>query len=216
MEIIGITGRLGSGKTYYSNQLLESFKDEGKVCIKLSFADPIKKILFEKFGLSKYGNILDFSNYKIKETINDSLNVITIRLYNENFDFSELIEKSNILDIFSKIDEKNYEISFRHIIQKFGTEIARSYNNNIWIDYMNQQINTFSMVVDIILIDDLRFLNEYEFINSFKNSKIIGLVTYEEKILRRRQKTIEIDKHSSETEIDLILDKIPKINIIEN
>jgi hypothetical protein len=55
----------------------------------------------------------------------------------------------------------------RGILQKIGTDIGRNRNPDIWVKVIELFINTFGEEYDIIIIPDVRFLNEVEY---FKNS----------------------------------------------
>jgi hypothetical protein len=89
--------------------------------------------------------------------------------------------------------EKKTEFS-RMMMQKIGTEIVRRVDPDYWCKVMwNTLKNTFLHEPNfIVIIDDLRFLNEYKMINSLG-----GMVVRIVRDMKQRK-----DNHQSETEMD--------------
>lgn len=89
----------------------------------------------------------------------------------------------------SKIDFLN--VSYRHLAQTLGTEWGRGLiNDDIWLNVLQRKINSYKNTKNLI-ISDVRFNNEAEFIKN-NNGIIIQII----------RDTGNIDKHPSEKGID--------------
>jgi len=81
----------------------------------------------------------------------------------------------------------------RWLLQKIGTDIIRNQiNPNFWVDKMTDKI--INCKEKIIIIDDIRFLNERKFVLDF-NGVLIKII---------RNNVYNNDTHQSEIEIDLL------------
>jgi len=65
----------------------------------------------------------------------------------------------------------------RKLLQLIGTEVGREYLSDIWIRYLilrgQQQLDINTKHKNIIIIDDLRFINEAEWIKEYNGGPII-------------------------------------------
>lgn len=146
--IIGLVGKLQSGKTTVANILKEFYPSS----IKIAFGDAVKEMIL-KAGLCTREE-----------------------LWGVKTDFSRLM------------------------MQKIGTDIIRKQvSNNFWIDKMREKINHIleSKSDSVIIIDDVRFINEAELVRNL-NGKLIRIVRPS---LQQNKKE---NLHLSETEQDLI------------
>jgi hypothetical protein len=235
-EIYGFVGEMGSGKTYYALQKVKELKSDGKTVLMISWADPIKSILYRNFGLLKSGqsselaeNLNKLSSTDFIRTIRESITFTISRLQKHlsNDDFEKfdkaLKENENILiqikdDISNNI---NYDENFRKLIQIVGTEIGRSLYNNIWID---STLNDITLAFDYniaqcAIIDDIRFRNEmdkfYDFGILNKYTTIIyginsTISTRAERLMINPKDLEDFRKHDSEKNIIELLSLIPK------
>lgn len=162
--IIGVTGKLGSGKDYITNNVIIPVLEKMNYrYLQCAFADQIK------------------------------VNVMT----KNNISYEDVYE--------NKTKES------RRLLQFEGTEIGRSYNRNIWVNYMDNWMKVHSSRgINVFVISDVRFKNEYEFI---KNNSQIGLVVKivapkrnESRLLKESNGDMEvynsISKHASECDLD--------------
>ncbi len=129
-RVIGIHGYMHSGKdtvaTMLKNTLVSKYKFKEEEIEIYSFADPIKKILIEYFGLTHD----DVYTQEGKIRFNN--------------DFGMLV---------------------RQILQKFGTEAMRNkLHRAVWTIAMKYKIEKSK--AKVIIIPDVRFLNEFKFIKS--------------------------------------------------
>lgn len=83
----------------------------------------------------------------------------------------------------------------RKIMQFLGTEVVRKIKPNYWIEVMEEKINFLYSEVpkSIIVIPDVRFLNEAKFVKAHNGY-----------IIRVNRKIDIVDNHASEIEQDVI------------
>jgi hypothetical protein len=169
--IIAITGHKQAGKNTIAEMLINIAQLYGIEFECHSFAYKLKQIT----SILTDCKLSDLENNKFKET-----------KYIPEFLFPFLQEG----------DTPNYST----FLQRFGTDILRKYNTDLWIDsILNSYNNTQNWI-----ITDTRFENEAKRIKEIDlNSIIIKIV---------RPDNQEIDNHSSETSIDCINEDITIIN----
>lgn len=88
----------------------------------------------------------------------------------------------------------DYPLSVRQALMDVGTGLGRTYKKNIWLEAFEKTYNE-NINKDIIIISDLRFFNEYEFL------KLKGFY-----IIKIYRDTINTINHQSETEQDGLSD----------
>jgi len=84
------------------------------------------------------------------------------------------------------------DASGRRLLQDIATA-GRRYNSEIWVNCMLERINMVQHNLDVIIIDDLRFLNEAKLVRNFQG-KII-------KVYGRGHDLGIFGEHQSETEL---------------
>lgn len=155
----------------------------------------------KRSGKDYISNIIK-SQYTNKNIIKfaDKLYEVVKVLFNIDRD---IIEKSPDLNIKEKLIVYN-DKSLRFFLQQFGTEFIREkIGKNFWIDTLIQ--NNLQLIENNnAIIADVRFLNELNCINDYKNIKIL--------IINNNTST---DSHSSETllepnNFDIVLDNSNK------
>jgi phosphomevalonate kinase len=161
--IIGISGKMGTGKDYLANQIIIPFlKKHGKQCLQLAFADQIK------------------------------VNAMT--RHNLNFD-----------DVYVEKTHKT-----RNLLQYEGTENGRNVlGEDIWIRYFDSWRKVLSSRgIDAIVVTDVRFHNEVDYIRSQRGLLIrINAPLRNEKRLQQESggdvsKYNKISSHKSECSLD--------------
>ena len=192
--IIGLTGKIGSGKTFLANALVDRYG-----FVRLAFGDSLKKIVYECFGLDdRYKqepvtqNHIDYLQAAI-----DKLNSILLSL---GFDGLSTFELGTIQAIFV-----NRGTAYRKLLQYVGTEIFRARDSEFWTKLMFSRLINSNF--DKIVIDDVRFTNEFKLVrmNGLFNSFIVRLVS-------DYNVDSTISNHASETEVDKIPYDIKLIN----
>jgi hypothetical protein len=173
--IIGITGKLGSGKDYIANNVvipvLEKYasanKDIGRF-MQCAFADQIK------------------------------VNVMT---------------KNNIS--YTDVYENKTSVS-RQLLQKEGTDIGRKKDKDIWIRYIDNWMKVYyHRGINIFVLTDVRFKNEYEFVKFNQDAisiiiKIVADKRNNERLITESGGSIalyeKISEHPSECDLDDLRD----------
>ena len=129
MKLIGLSGKLGSGKNYIAEKIIAPFFQDKYNILIIGFGDQVKNELYAR-----------------------DLSLTYDLLY----------------------DHKSFES--RKKLQEYATEYGRDkYNQDMWIRGLDMQIQTFcnrSPKEVLIIICDVRFQNEAEYIKSHKNSKL--------------------------------------------
>lgn len=182
-KIIGFAGRKRSGKSALCEHLKET---QGATII--TIASALKELCADMLNLS-VDELLQFKddincNFIPKNniTINKVVNVICQELPN-----TPMSDIQNLIKIgfeTGKFDD------IRSVLQYVGTDILRKYNNNWHVEKMIQSIKKAPS--DIVVIDDVRFPNEYEAIND------LGGTTF---FIIRPDLNISISNHISETSL---------------
>jgi len=103
----------------------------------------------------------------------------------------------------------------RSLLQKEGTENGRDkYGKDIWIKYLDNWITIFAnRCIDVIVINDLRFLNEYNWLRK-RNATIIKIDSPKRNYQRLFKESKgdlnlleNVRNHISECELDNLIDK---------
>jgi hypothetical protein len=119
-----------------------------------------------------------------------------------------VMTKNNIVydDVY-----KNKTSFSRELLQKEGTDIGRVNDRNIWVKYMSNWINVFyNRGISNFVINDVRFINEYEYIknNGGIMIKIIAPNRNNKRLLEESNGDTlilnRISNHCSECDLDIL------------
>lgn len=166
-----------------------------------------------KIGVGKDFIAKKLSNYLIKHRVSNVILSFADQLkINSMIGFEKTFEECFI----SKTE------SSRKFLQTYGTGCRDEYGENIWIEYLEAWINVLSMRnVKIVIISDVRYKNEFDFIKS-QNGMLIKIdaeLRNFSKIFEETngnsEKLKEIQQHVSETTMDNFPDEIYDI-IVDN
>jgi len=185
MLIIGIAGLMGSGKDTAANIIKSEIYPNEKVKI-LKFATRLKKSV---------AALLDVSEEMLEDRKFKDSYVEELKSYAVDFWFDEKQKKhwgnqmynteyfntTNERDLF--INTKNVIVkdtqvvkpTVRQLLQEYGTKFLRGYNKEVHINFMKSEINKYKDY-DVLIISDVRFHNELEFIVKYENSATLGLL----------------------------------------
>ena len=94
-----------------------------------------------------------------------------------------------------EVIEENKDV-FRGLLQKWGTDFRRKKNEKYWIDKVRTEISFLRDNVDVVIITDVRFLNEVDYIKNECKGFIIRINGSEQRMLE--------STHRSEIELDTI------------
>lgn len=183
--IVGVNGLKRSGKDTIG-EYLESIHGYSRT----SFASPLKRTCEIYFNAS---GIKEDEREEVREFLILERS-ITRAASSLGFSAQELFKfQERFHDVFDKystlLDDSygKYSMTYRQMLQLFGTEVCRYFKDDIWIALASEQIKT----LDNVVITDVRFNNEAAMIRS------IGGVVIEV----NRAGTIS-DGHASESKID--------------
>lgn len=161
--ILSIYGRNQSGKTTLANMLVDE-------CgfIKISFADALRKLVKSYFGID--------TSWKVKE----SWDVFDTN-YFEQLDklFSVIEDKKGIKEeIKIKIMKSTTRYAaYRTTLEMIGTEVVRDIViDEIWVAVLAYDILYQTSKGNNIVIDDMRFKNEYNLLKKL-NAKLIRITS---------------------------------------
>lgn len=235
-EIILFAGGIGSGKAYQMNKIVTKLKETGNFITMISFADPIKKMVKELYGVDKNGVILK----NVQETdvfvgMNNILNKInnyahvTEEFRDEIFNAPFITEyEITHVNLFGAIKSNKIEViksATRKMMQIIGTEIGQKVKKTIWPNHGFGIIKDLStdFYVDYAIVDDLRFL--FEFIYGqikLPEFKITPYYIEASKETRAKRRNISIEQlelesqHFSERESLEVLLPYMKLHYPEN
>lgn len=139
--IIGISGKIASGKTTIRNHLESKYGFVG-----VSFADPMK-------ALEKIHN--SYPENEWLTNIGYITTAVTIN-FRQAEELKKLLYKCFVSNPVMA-GQKN-----RKLLQEIGTEVGRKFNERIWIDFALKRARFNNRTV----IDDVRFKNELEALSS--------------------------------------------------
>ncbi len=175
--IIGLAGKKQCGKTEIAKHI--SAKTNMMI---YRFAGTLKDLIFEMSGLN--------DNDKIShKRLNRTINYFVLNKYLKKYGYEKLTE--NEIDHIKAIEYNDIGVIYRTLLQYVGTNILRNRNPNHWI----QEFSKLTYGNKSYIVDDIRFINEYNYINGLSSSKIYKVI---------RPSIDDNDNHESEAEIDKI------------
>lgn len=189
--IIGVAGRIGTGKSYVINMLtfyVESRGHEVKIVFLMKGVEDALKAFVDN---------REFIYDKFKDKV----------MYN-NFwrDLYERLEHI-FIDLYEKYHDKNFSYYWRKKMMQDISIVGRKMETKYWLNQLD-----LTGLYDVCFIDDVKFLNEYKFLKD-KGGYIIRVDSPMELVLKRTGLTeseyTDLLSHVSENEIDLMsFDKI--------
>lgn len=185
MNVIALTGRAGSGKDTTA-QILQYILDSSD----LDQVVNVQEEILDSFESQIFSGYNDVSNYHILKFAWPVYQIVGI-LLNRN---PEMI----MLDRKFKDTIQYKKLTGRQLLQKVGTECFRDViGTDIWLDIMDRHLSGLYSQgnVDGVIISDLWFVNEAEFLAEKWKATIIKMAG--------RDSGVPVT-HPSEAEISLI------------
>jgi adenylate kinase family enzyme len=183
MEKIIIVGKMASGKTTVANHLCDKWG-----YTKIALADPIHQIV----------NLLE------SDKSNDEIFIECIGKYYD----VDLMQRAMFYKVFD--DTRKIPLEFpkpRKRLQYLGTDgVRQRIDKNFWIKFT--ELRSEQLGVNKIVMDDIRFRDEYDFFANRNWTPIKLIISNYEQDRRLRKLYGEYDpdilKHSSELDQDII------------
>lgn len=196
--ILGLSGKRGSGKDTYANEIIRQF--DGMVYV-TSFAERLKVEL--------EGFLLDYSNLK-KAGLEPAKTLCDIY----SLDMKEFEQLETIIlnaEEYPDIDIYKRSNATRQLLQVYGTNIVRKRNPDRWLypietnfSYYSRSLSNLEEGLDfLILVTDVRHINEKELIENL-GGRVVRLLTTENRIVGRDNfvENEDLVRHESETALD--------------
>ena len=166
--LIGFSGKKNAGKSTLSRFLQEELRKCDISSRVIGFGYPLKMTVHRLFGVPIE---LLFGSYENKLEPTD--------LYWED------------MPVYGGHITKSGRMSVRDLLQHFGTDIGRQMYKNVWCNALYNEILTLDPMPVILFIDDVRFVNECEWVKD-KHGKVVRLTRVID----------SSDMHESETALD--------------
>lgn len=169
--IIGLVGNAGSGKSTVSSMIVKNAKN----VYRMSFASPIKEyvsVVFHFPYYSIYGGSSQREALFTEFAHPERWNNVVIRnrgvanewcrtLFPGDKDKSDALRASLDVWILRLRDESvNKGLTPRRALQLIGTECGRAIEGDIWINHAIREIDAVKPTIEVIVIEDVRFINE--------------------------------------------------------
>lgn len=176
--ITGFLGNMGSGKTYMAQYL---YHYHPTLSYLTNFAKPIKEIALAagitKDGKKKISPIIT-GDEMIAKIIQKSYELLPEIIVDKMFRNKEkCYTLKNLLNSYAMAESNEVRATFaRKIYQFIGTEMGREEGSeDIWVLALDNDVEKHASKKRIIIIDDVRFLNEAKFVKQ-NNGYIIRLI----------------------------------------
>jgi len=192
--LVLMSGKINSGKNYYSSLLKEQFEGMGLSVAEDLFAKGLKDGCSEDF--EQLSNVFDTELSKIQATLG---------AYFDAFDRISCSAEDSILHEIDKLKFKKHNFYedktpiTRSLLQIYGTEVFRNrVDDNIWVKNMSDRINSEYPDVDVVIVTDLRFENELSMTYEYISDRRIVPIRINRNISRRGNE----HTHPSECALD--------------
>ena len=186
-KCIGLGGKLGSGKTFLADCLVNYINSQqADMAVRRSFADQLRNHIENEIGIP-------VKRYKHNFDEVDSNSLIAAKIL-----IMEHCDSVGIDPIIGLMEERlnscvTYNDVYRFSLQHVGTEL---YRNQVDNDYWAKSIANTLDVNKITVIDDARFLNELGVVDDHGISTyVIALTEYMKSV------DDKVEKHGSETSV---------------
>lgn len=184
IKIIGIGGYARSGKDTACEFIKDEIKELAIPSFRYALADPIKKQVNEIFlwdNRHGYGELKEVSfelmmDLRILErVIDESFGEFGVDAHALAEKFHEILFRNGCVEYtmpFAGLTK--VKVSPRQMYQLWGTEFAReNISDTIWFDIAETKAD--SNKGSVMIIPDIRFLNEAEWINDNPDAVLIGI-----------------------------------------
>lgn len=189
--VIGISGKLGSGKNYLADQIIAILHKLGYTTSETSYATALKNELTNVYQLIKRNASPHIIAEKMQITLEEAAHLVAISI--------EELTANPSLTGWHKTP------TVRAGLQYLGTDVRRKKDNDYWVKQIDQYVDK---TVDYVFIPDVRFVNEADWIKDHYDGFLYRVEVPVEVIIRRayeRDKVVYTEEqlnHRSETALD--------------
>jgi hypothetical protein len=148
--IIGISGKIGSGKNYLAEKLMQELESLGHTIAESSFAGGLR---------AELNRIIKTIKVEVLEGNNGEAIIEKVKtMYNLTKDEASLMYSCLINDIvhIDGLNANSRTESIRRALQILGTDIRRNQDHDYWVKMFFQHVPD----ADFVLVTDVRFPNE--------------------------------------------------------
>lgn len=192
MTLIGINGKLGSGKTTFAELLLNQLGNGSKRGVIVNFADDLKNEASNYLAANGTKKTLDLLEGYIPEDLLIQIKAGFDEWENRGYSLSTMLIKEALYNMRGDEVKK----LLRPYVQAWGTEYRRKhFGDNYWVEKTMKRIESLDKRgVSFVLLSDMRFPNEYEAVLDYP-----GITC---RIVRPGLPKNEYSDHPSETSLD--------------
>lgn len=148
--IIGISGKIGSGKDYLTGKLVKHLKETNHTTDHTSFATPLKAELNQVIAHIRENK--GSTDEEIADIINRDMNMG----YENAYDLVQLLREEVTGDM--ELNAYSRTLKIRTGLQDLGTKIRRAQNPDYWTEKFLETVE--ASTADYIFVSDARFPNE--------------------------------------------------------
>lgn len=182
--IIGIAGKKGTGKNTVADMIQKKAEHIGLKVAQVAFGDAVKTEVSQAYEIDKnlcYTQEGKNTKVQFKMNVNDP----------------RLPKNEECIKIVPDADDNLWECPVRVLLQWYGTEFRRKQDPDYWVKKTNKDINELCQLYDIIIINDVRFPNEYGLIKMYPMHYLCRMNPY-----KGYEATHTEANHASETSLD--------------
>lgn len=207
MTIIGISGKIGSGKNYLAEKLIQELTSLGYTTSEASFAAALRSELNRMIKTIKVDYI---DAVPFKQTIHHMSDIYSMTLGEAALMHALLID--DVVE-YGDFNANSRTEGVRRALQILGTDIRRKNDNDYWVKEFHRTVPDS----DFILVTDVRFPNEADSVVEHEGIMIrleVSQDVINERVQGRDglQYSADALAHPSET----ALDNYEKFDIIVN
>jgi hypothetical protein len=179
LKLLGIRGKKGVGKNFVAEVLERLLFSHGLKVELMAFADPLKEMLVEPFGIDR---AMLFGNVDDKESPTE-------------YQWERIPEAIRSKEFSGRTGA----MSVRDMLKFVGTDLMRQlFDQQIWVKAMCRKIDLSH--ADVVLITDVRFPNELSMVRDYGGRVIMV------KGVQRAKTVLKADIHSTENALDGFLE----------
>lgn len=176
MRLIGFSGKMGAGKTTAARHAIEAFGGT-----KIALADSVKEEVAEFLESA----CADFEHRHLYGTQEDKNETCTIKI----IDWCQTdYRPRRVINKHLELHHDTVSITYRQLLQLWGTEYRRAENPTYWTQKAQEKINRTD---GLVFVDDVRFPDEVQMIHDL-GGMVVSIA----------RSGIPLSDHPSETALD--------------